>query len=169
MGRRLTPDISFFVRKKADSLFKCVSAASIVAKVTRDRALLHWQFRERGPGGAALSTKKIGCGYPSDPKTKAWLREHLDANCGLPEIVRFSWKTTSNLMKERNCEVQSKSMLRNLSLAEYDALGLKRAFLSRNDFVKGGLTRQARHQNPGQPHSGVQDHRGRPQNEDPGH
>lgn len=38
--------IPFTVTPKADSLFKCVSAASICAKVTRDDALEHWRFRE---------------------------------------------------------------------------------------------------------------------------
>ena len=38
--------ISFTVSKKADSLYKTVSAASIAAKVTRDRVLRGWHFDE---------------------------------------------------------------------------------------------------------------------------
>ena len=38
--------IPFTVTPKADSLFKCVSAASICAKVTRDDSLVQWRFRE---------------------------------------------------------------------------------------------------------------------------
>jgi len=38
--------IKFTVSKKADSLFKVVSAASIAAKVVRDRALPQWIFQE---------------------------------------------------------------------------------------------------------------------------
>jgi len=34
------------VEKKADATYKVVSAASIIAKVTRDRSLLEWQFPE---------------------------------------------------------------------------------------------------------------------------
>jgi hypothetical protein len=104
--------------------------------VTRDRILHEWKFREKGKGGKEISTENIGCGYPSDPKTKAWLREHLDENCGLPEIVRFSWKTTTNLMTEKNCNVQFKSMMRNMTIEEYNNIGFKSNFLNPSDYIK---------------------------------
>ncbi|KAJ8557620.1 hypothetical protein K7X08_003245 [Anisodus acutangulus] len=40
------PAIKFVVAKKADSLYPVVSGASIVAKVTRDRALRDWVLDE---------------------------------------------------------------------------------------------------------------------------
>jgi cell fate (sporulation/competence/biofilm development) regulator YmcA (YheA/YmcA/DUF963 family) len=46
LTRAFRNTISFTVSKKADSLFKCVSAASIVAKVTRDRSVREWEFAE---------------------------------------------------------------------------------------------------------------------------
>ena len=46
---------------KADALYPVVSAASIVAKVTRDARLRDWVFPEQLP---AVS-RDWGCGYPS--------------------------------------------------------------------------------------------------------
>lgn len=37
-----------------------------------------------------------GSGYPSDPKSKAWLERHLDPVFGFPSLVRFSWSTCAN-------------------------------------------------------------------------
>lgn len=46
--------------KKADSIYPIVSAASIVAKVTRDHALKVWHFNE----GLQLDHTEFGSGYP---------------------------------------------------------------------------------------------------------
>ena len=56
------------VSAKADSLFPIVSAASIVAKVERDRllSLLHAKCAEEG-------VQSPGSGYSSDAVTVAWL------------------------------------------------------------------------------------------------
>lgn len=91
--------IEFIVCPKADSLYPSVSAASIVAKVTRDRTVDNWEFVEDKEGN--LFNNNFGCGYPSDPKTKIWLSEHADAVFGYPNMVRFSWKTTSNQLKDK--------------------------------------------------------------------
>uniref|UniRef100_A0A453KAB5 Ribonuclease n=1 Tax=Aegilops tauschii subsp. strangulata TaxID=200361 RepID=A0A453KAB5_AEGTS len=54
------PGIKFVVAKKADSLYPVVSGASIVAKVTRDRALRNWVFDET----AQNMHMNTGSGYP---------------------------------------------------------------------------------------------------------
>ncbi|KVI09606.1 Ribonuclease H2, subunit A [Cynara cardunculus var. scolymus] len=54
------PSIQFVVAKKADSLYPVVSGASIVAKVTRDRALQNWNFDET----AENMHRNFGSGYP---------------------------------------------------------------------------------------------------------
>ncbi|KAJ7296077.1 hypothetical protein O6H91_02G002000 [Diphasiastrum complanatum] len=95
------PQIKFTVSKKADSLFPIVSAASIVAKVTRDRSLRDWKLDE------TLSTisRDFGSGYPADPETKAWLLQHKDAVFGFPSLVRFSWATCKPLISAGGVEV----------------------------------------------------------------
>jgi len=86
------PSAKVTVRPKADSLFKVVSAASICAKVTRDRP---WTLDEAGLTGDADGW---GSGYPGDEKTKAWLRANMDPVFGFPRLVRFSWQTCKTLL-----------------------------------------------------------------------
>lgn len=72
---------------KADMNFPVVSAASIVAKVERDRAVA----RLRDEHG------DFGSGYPSDPMTRAFFVDRMGRGEPLPGYVRKSWKTWSNL------------------------------------------------------------------------
>jgi ribonuclease HII len=75
----------------ADEKFMVVSAASIVAKVVRDRAI------------ARLAKKygDIGSGYPSDPVTIRWLSGYIGENLSPPPIARRSWKTVSTLIAKK--------------------------------------------------------------------
>lgn len=75
--------------------YAVVSAASICAKVTRDHALADWVFPEE-----AKIDKDYGCGYPSDPKAKEWLKRNLDGTFGFPTLVRFSWKTCFSVLED---------------------------------------------------------------------
>ena len=58
------PTLKIKVSKKADSLFPCVSAASICAKVTRDEVLKNWKFLED------CQNTNFGSGYPGGSKKK---------------------------------------------------------------------------------------------------
>lgn len=83
------PNVKFTVAKKADSLYCVVSVASVVAKVTRD--VIVEQFRTQ-------PDEQIGSGYPSDPRTTAWLRSNQKPLFGWPnEMTRFSWQTCQTL------------------------------------------------------------------------
>lgn len=77
--------IKFTVKPKADALYPIVSAASIAAKVWRDRSL--------GKLGG-----ERGSGYPSDPKTKEWLSKSVDPVFGFDDSVRFSWGTAEKVL-----------------------------------------------------------------------
>ena len=85
----LTSNIKIRSYHHADSKFITVSAASILAKVSRDRAITR------------LSKKyDIGSGYPSDPKTKVFVKKSLRRNRDMP-FLRKSWKPVQILMKKR--------------------------------------------------------------------
>jgi len=94
------PDLKITVAKKADSLYACVSAASICAKVARDRALANWKFAE-----GERAEGPTGSGYPGDPLTKKFLQTNSHHVFGFPEIVRFSWKTAEKIMTEKGIQV----------------------------------------------------------------
>jgi ribonuclease H2 subunit A len=90
------PQIEMTVRKKADSLFPIVSAASICAKVTRDIIVNQWKYSE-----SDVEFKgNMGSGYPADEVTKKWLAQNCDPVFGFPDIARFSWSTTKILLEQ---------------------------------------------------------------------
>ena len=73
---------------KADSKFIIVAAASILAKVSRDRVI------------SRLKKKyDIGSGYPSDQKTVDFVRKSVKKN-EIPIFVRKSWKPVQILMEK---------------------------------------------------------------------
>ena len=91
--------IRFVVEKKADAKYAPCSAASVIAKVSRDCILENWKWTE--PDFEPVNGKDFGSGYPSDPKCKEWLEKNF-ANpvFGYPDLVRFSWGPAKAAMKE---------------------------------------------------------------------
>jgi ribonuclease HII len=87
----LERDCEIVSEHHADEKYPVVSAASIIAKVTRDRAI------------KTLSKKygEIGSGYPSDPVTIRYLSGYIDEHRTPPPVARKSWKTVSNLMARK--------------------------------------------------------------------
>ena len=73
---------------KADDKYIEVSAASIIAKQTRDEAIaeINKNFEDVG---------WIGSGYPSDPTTKEFLSNYTYNE--MPDFVRKSWSTVAKL------------------------------------------------------------------------
>ena len=74
----------------ADEKYPSVSAASILAKVRRDSRIEEIR-KDYGD---------IGSGYATDPKTVRFLSEYYLANRDFPPIVRRSWKTLRNIVRE---------------------------------------------------------------------
>ncbi len=77
---------------RADRTFPVVGAASIVAKVRRDRSVARI-LAGLGAGPAS--------GYPSDPKTEAVVRACLRPGAPWPPWLRASWTTTARVLGAR--------------------------------------------------------------------
>ena len=75
----------------ADSRFVVVSAASIIAKVTRDKAISRLR-----------KTHDLGSGYPSDPKTINFVKTYYTMKRVLPTFVRKSWKPTQKILNTKS-------------------------------------------------------------------
>lgn len=82
---------------KADAKYPVVSAASIIAKVERDRAIekLKEEYGDLGD---------MGSGYASDPKTITFLEKWYKKFGVSPEFVRKSWKPAKKL--KRNAQTK---------------------------------------------------------------
>ncbi len=74
----------------ADKKYPAVSAASIVAKVERDKEIedLKKEYGDFGPG------------YPANEITMNWLKEWLKTHKEFPAIVRKSWDTITVLKND---------------------------------------------------------------------
>ena len=79
-------------RHKADSQFYPVSAASIVAKVIREREM------------DIIRNKygNVGSGYPSDPTTIKFLEDSIQNGIDIGDIVRTHWKTYMNVVNSKS-------------------------------------------------------------------
>jgi len=87
--RELAFDVEIVSQHNADELFPVVSAASILAKVCRDREM---RLIEDEIG------LHIGSGYASDTDTIAFLETWIRQHGSLPPHTRASWDTARRLL-----------------------------------------------------------------------
>lgn len=85
--RHHDPRREFVFEPKAEDAYPGVAAASILAKVHRDRAMeaIGERFGE------------VGSGYPSDPSTRDWLKRWSRRDEAWPSFVRTGWSTVRRL------------------------------------------------------------------------
>ncbi|MCK5141235.1 MAG: ribonuclease HII, partial [Candidatus Heimdallarchaeota archaeon] len=87
------PGTKIVSKHKADTFFPVVSAASIIAKVERDREIESLKLK---------MSEDIGSGYPADPKTKSFLKKYFSKHKKFPPFVRESWDTAKRIRKEHS-------------------------------------------------------------------
>jgi ribonuclease HII len=87
----LTVKAKITSKHKADKIYPVVSAASIIAKVERDKEI------------AALKEVygDFGSGYLTDPKTMLFLKQWLQTHDDYPSCVRKSWKPAKQAKSEK--------------------------------------------------------------------
>ena len=81
LNKKLKVKTDLLCEHKADFLYPEVSSASILAKCSREEEVL---LLKKKLG------KDFGSGYPSDPKTKKFLKENWNKH---QEIFRHSWSS----------------------------------------------------------------------------
>lgn len=100
-GKDITSNLSFYPKiiskHKADEIYPVVSAASILAKTTRDEIVssIEKQLQKKLP-------LPLGSGYPADPVTITFLKEWIQNYGTLPPHCRHSWKTAQRLLREKS-------------------------------------------------------------------
>jgi ribonuclease HII len=87
IAKTLSYKCRLVIEHKADEKYPIVSAASIIAKVERDKEIE--KLKEK--------YGEIGSGYPSDPKTIRFLEKWLEEKGSPPPFARKRWKTLSHI------------------------------------------------------------------------
>ena len=84
---RLSGNKNIHSHHHADERFIVVAAASILAKVARDRSI------------AVLQRKHdVGSGYPSDDQTVHFVKQCISSRQNIPSFVRKSWEPVRRLV-----------------------------------------------------------------------
>jgi ribonuclease HII len=90
-GQHIAEEVPFKVKivseHKADRNYPVVSAASIIAKVERDRLTAELRIKYGD----------LGSGYIADPKTLSFLEKWMKTYGSYPEFVRKSWKPAKRI------------------------------------------------------------------------
>ncbi|KAJ4199677.1 hypothetical protein NW767_008096 [Fusarium falciforme] len=94
--QRFFPTAKITVTKKADSLFACVSAASVCAKVTRDATL---EVLSEAKGELTEDGMGWGSGYSSDKRCTGWMKNSMHPLFGWGHECRFSWGTSKDMLE----------------------------------------------------------------------
>jgi len=82
--------VEIIAENRADARYLIVAAASILAKVERDRAIE--KLRER--------YGDFGWGYPSERKTRRFLKDWYASHREFPPCVRRRWLTARRIIEE---------------------------------------------------------------------
>ena len=91
IAKMIQHDPEIVLEHKADLNYPVVAAASIIAKVERDREMQKL-CEEHG---------ELGSGYPSDEVTMNWLKNWIAVNKKFPKFIRRSWLPAEIMEKER--------------------------------------------------------------------
>src|SRR5690606_1986143 len=93
IGQHLNCNSKVHSMHHADAINIVVSAASIVAKITRDQEIQRIRNKYR----------RIGSGYPSDEQPMRFIRRWVTTNGSAPEFASKSW-TPLKLMLEQTAQ-----------------------------------------------------------------
>lgn len=87
----LKTEAKIISKHKADEIYLVVSAASILAKTTRDASVREIELE---------LNSEIGSGYPADPITRKFLEKWIKDKGDLPPHTRRSWNTAIKMMRD---------------------------------------------------------------------
>lgn len=88
VGKQIDREIDLRAEHGADERYRIVGAASILAKVARERHV----------DDLAADYGEVGSGYPGDPTTRAFLESFVEEEGRLPACARESWQTSQDVL-----------------------------------------------------------------------